>query len=92
MISALGDIDNKIQGIEIGADAYLEKPFNMKILSVMVENLIKSRKELYKISTSTSSSKLNSKDKSPDENFLSNVVEIIKNNITNSNFSIDSNS
>lgn len=89
MISALGDIDNKIQGIEIGADAYLEKPFNMKILSVMVENLIKSRKELYKISTSTSSSKLNSKDKSPDENFLSNVVEIIKNNITNSNFSID---
>lgn len=89
MISALGDIDNKIKGIEIGADAYLEKPFNMKILSVMVENLIKSRKELYKISTSTSSSKLNSKDKSQDENFLSNVVEIIKNNITNSNFSID---
>ena len=87
MISALGDIDNKIEGIEIGADAYLEKPFNMKILSVMIENIIKSRKELYKISTSTS--KINLKDKTPDENFLSNVVEIIKNNITNSDFSID---
>ena len=40
MISALGDIDDKIEGIEIGADAYLEKPFNMKILNVMVQNLI----------------------------------------------------
>ena len=27
MISALGGLDDKIEGIEIGADAYLEKPF-----------------------------------------------------------------
>lgn len=87
MISALGDIDDKIEGIEIGADAYLEKPFNMKILNVMVQNLITSRKNLYQISNS--SSKTKAKEKSPDENFLSNVVEIIKNNINNSDFSID---
>ena len=87
MISALGDIDDKIEGIEIGADAYLEKPFNMKILNVMVQNLITSRKNLYQISNS--SSKTKAKEKSTDENFLSNVVEIIKNNINNSDFSID---
>ena len=37
-----------------------------------------------------SNSELKTKTKSPDENFLSDVVKIIKNNITNSDFTIDS--
>jgi len=88
MISALGDIDDKIEGLEIGADAYLEKPFNMKILNVMVQNLITSRQSLYQVSNLNS--ELKTKTKSHDENFLSDVIKIIKNNITNSDFTIDS--
>ena len=87
MISALGGLDDKIEGLEIGADAYLEKPFNMKVLDAMVRNLISSRQVLHQILNSKSEGKINAK--SADENFLSEVVEIIKNNITNSEFSIN---
>ena len=86
MITALSDLDTKIEGIEIGADAYLEKPFNMKILIAMANNLINSREAIHQILSSKSQDKVTSK--SADENFLSEVVDIIKNNITNSEFSI----
>ena len=86
MITALSDLDTKIEGLEIGADAYLEKPFNMKILIAMANNLINSRQAIHQILHSKSRDKVVSK--SADENFLSEVVEIIKSNITNSEFSI----
>ena len=86
MISALSGLDDKIEGLEIGADAYLEKPFNMKILITMANNLINSRQAIHKILSPKSKGKITSK--SADENFLSEVVDIIKNNITNSEFSI----
>ena len=87
MITSLNDVDDKIEGLEIGADAYLEKPFNMKILNAMIVNLLNSRQTISQISNS--SSDLKEHVKSNDENFLSDVVEIIKKNITNSEFSID---
>jgi len=86
MITALSGVDDKIEGLEIGADAYLEKPFNMKILIAMANNLINSRQVLHQILSPKQQASV--KSKSPDENFLSEVVEIIKNNITNSEFSI----
>jgi DNA-binding response OmpR family regulator len=86
MMTALSDLDTKIEGLETGADAYLEKPFNMKILIAMANNLINSRETIHQILSSKSQDKVTPK--SADENFLSEVVEIIKNNITNSEFSI----
>ena len=87
MITALSEVDDKMEGLEIGADAYVEKPFNMKILMATVNNLIKSRQRLNQIFNSNSDGKV--KIKSADDNFLSEVVQIIKENITNSEFSID---
>ena len=87
MISALSGLDDKIEGLEIGADAYLEKPFNMKILITMANNLINSRQAINEILNPKSKGKI--KSKSADENFLSEVVDIIKSNITNSEFSIN---
>ena len=87
MITALSEVDDKVEGLEIGADAYVEKPFNMKILMATVNNLIKSRQRLNQIFNPNSEDKV--KIKSADDNFLSEVVQIIKENITNSEFSID---
>ncbi len=87
MITALSEVDDKMEGLEIGADAYVEKPFNMKILMATVNNLIKSRQRLNQIFNPNSDGKV--KIKSADDNFLSEVVQIIKENITNSEFSID---
>lgn len=39
MLSAKSDIDNKVQGLEYGADDYLPKPFSFKELRARVEAL-----------------------------------------------------
>lgn len=87
MISALNEVDEKIEGLEIGADAYLEKPFNIKILKAIADNLIRSRQVLHQFINPKSRGKKTTK--SPDEDFLSRVVQIINENLTNREFSID---
>ncbi|WP_343328680.1 hybrid sensor histidine kinase/response regulator transcription factor [Polaribacter staleyi] len=43
MLTALNSVEHKIKGLESGADAYLPKPFKMKLLCVRVGKLIESR-------------------------------------------------
>lgn len=85
MLTALADVDDKIKGLETGADAYMEKPLNVPILKATINNLLKSRENIKHI--------LEDKDTeqklTPDESFLSEVVEVIKDNIKEEDFSID---
>lgn len=85
MLTALAEIDDKIQGLETGADAYVEKPFNVEVLKATINNLIKSRK----ITTNILEDKNVKKQMTPDEFFLSDVIEVIKKNIKSKDFSID---
>ncbi|GAA4818050.1 response regulator [Litoribaculum gwangyangense] len=85
MLTALSEIDDKIQGLETGADAYVEKPFNVEVLKATINNLIKSRNNV----TNILEDKEVKKQLSPDEFFLSDVIEIIKQNIKEKDFSID---
>jgi DNA-binding response OmpR family regulator len=41
IISAKGELDDKIQGIEMGADDYLAKPFHLSELSVRIAAIIR---------------------------------------------------
>jgi AraC-like DNA-binding protein len=41
-------MDQKIEGIQAGADAYVSKPFNLVFLSEIIKNLIESREYLRK--------------------------------------------
>ncbi len=43
LLTALDSPDYKREGLEYGADAYLEKPFDLKLLRAQVTNLLKSR-------------------------------------------------
>ena len=85
MLSALADIDDKIKGLETGADAYVEKPFNVEILKATINNLIKSRSYVIRVPED----KEIKKELTPDEYFLSDVIDIIKKNIKETDFSID---
>lgn len=44
MLTALGDVENRITGLEAGADDYLPKPFEPKELLLRIKNLIKHQK------------------------------------------------
>ena len=43
MLTAMGDVDSRITGLEAGADDYLSKPFDPKELLLRVKNLLKHR-------------------------------------------------
>lgn len=85
MLTALADIDDKIKGLETGADAYVEKPFNVSILTATINNLIGSRENVARLLDD----KKVKKQLTPDESFLSDVINIIKENLTEKDFSID---
>ncbi len=46
MLTAKADIESKMEGLEKGADAYLEKPFNRDELLVRIKKLLELRKNL----------------------------------------------
>lgn len=46
MLTAKAGDENRLAGLETGADAYLTKPFNNKILKQTVKNLLESRRKL----------------------------------------------
>ncbi len=46
MLTAKADMESKIEGLEKGADAYLEKPFNRDELLIRVKKLLELRKKL----------------------------------------------
>lgn len=85
ILTALTGMDDKIAGLEVGADYYLEKPFDIEVLRLAVKNLLR-RSQLDK-EINEKSQKVVSKN--PEESFLSSVIDIINANITNHEFSID---
>jgi signal transduction histidine kinase/DNA-binding response OmpR family regulator len=48
LLTALSSHENKIEGLETGADSYIAKPFNKKHLQVRVKHLIESRQQIRK--------------------------------------------
>lgn len=51
MLTAKAGIDNKIEGLETGADEYFTKPFNVNELMVRIKNLIEQRQKLRELFT-----------------------------------------
>jgi len=52
MLTSMSDVENRIEGLEAGADDYLSKPFDLRELSVRVKALIRhSRRERGRNST-----------------------------------------
>jgi signal transduction histidine kinase/DNA-binding response OmpR family regulator/ligand-binding sensor domain-containing protein len=49
MLTAKADIESKLEGIEHGADAYLEKPFYKEELLLRIKKLLEQRKLLQKV-------------------------------------------
>jgi DNA-binding response OmpR family regulator len=46
LLTAKTTVDDNLEGLELGADAYITKPFNMNILRKTVENLVNGREVL----------------------------------------------
>lgn len=47
LLTAKNSLNDQIEGVETGAEAYITKPFNMQFLLSVINQLIKTRRELY---------------------------------------------
>ena len=90
MLTAKGMQIDKIKGIEIGADAYVTKPFNMQVLKSQIKQLISSREILFnKYFKGIENTDL-SLQTSRDKQFITSVLNYINDNINNPNLSVES--
>lgn len=90
LLTAKSDIENRIEGLSIGADSYITKPFHPKHLKVRVTKLIELRellKERYsrKIIFGEINSTQNEND-SPEEIFLQKAISIVLEKMVDSEF------
>ncbi len=90
LLTAKTSLASKVEGIEIGADAYIDKPFSMDYLTARIKNLLESRKKLIKKFTETPYASLKSVAvNKTDEDFLTRMNDIIEKNISNVDFTVE---
>ena len=90
LLTARSTLENKMEGLETGADDYITKPFKIQELLVRISNLIEQRKKLRE--QFRKEFLLEPKDikvTSADEKFLNRILEILEQNYANENFTSD---
>ncbi len=92
LLTAKSGQENRIEGLETGADDYLTKPFDAKELHIRIDNLINLRKKLqeiysaYKFAVLTKSKH---KLKDIDVQFMERILKVIEDHISEENFTIE---
>jgi len=92
LLTALGDEKNMLEGLEIGADAYITKPFSVGILKATVKNILANRALLRQVYNSIEDKEQNlptNCTNNLDWKFIASVKECIKNNMENADFNVD---
>lgn len=83
-------LNAKIEGLESGADAYLEKPFSIAHLRVQIKNLIENRKNIMAYYSSSPLAHLKSIAlTSTDETFINKLDEVISKHISDPDLSVE---
>ncbi len=90
LLTAKNDLESKIQGLEMGADAYVEKPFSMSHLITQLTTLLNNRRRekeafIRKPFLPIQNMGMNK----ADEQFIQKVIDIIQENITDSDFNVE---
>lgn len=90
LLTAKTDTNSKIEGMDCGADAYIEKPFSMQYLEACIKNLVDLRNLLRQKFSKMPLVSLNSiANNSMDDKFLTRMNEIIEENFSNPELSVD---
>jgi DNA-binding response OmpR family regulator len=87
LLTAKASKESKLEGLEIGADDYLTKPFDSKELFARIKNLLEQRRRVRDkynkdLEIKTESGELNS----ADSDFINKSLELLQKNIDKTNF------
>lgn len=94
ILTAKTDVEAKEEGLECGADVYIEKPFTIKQLRLQISNMLKTRELFYARMSSGGIADENPAADAPylnrlDAEFLTTLNSYVKENISDEEFSID---
>jgi signal transduction histidine kinase/ligand-binding sensor domain-containing protein/DNA-binding response OmpR family regulator len=90
LLTAKNTLQSKIEGLEVGADAYLEKPFSPDHLLTQISNLLASRDKIRNYFASSPLVHIKSMAyNKADEAFLEKLNEAINKNIDNKSLDVD---
>lgn len=89
MLTARATLEDRLEGLEMGADDYLAKPFNRSELETRVRNLIRQRQLLQQKYSSSNPLDIQPKVLSMDEKFLQQTLEIMDQHLDQSSFDVE---
>ncbi|MBC9797755.1 response regulator [Sinomicrobium sp. FJxs] len=90
LLTARKELDQQIEGFEVGADDYVTKPFSIRLLHAKIENIIRSRKRLRAYYAQNKEVvPENLAHNARDEEFLKEALRIVEENIAEPDFSVD---
>jgi signal transduction histidine kinase/ligand-binding sensor domain-containing protein/DNA-binding response OmpR family regulator len=90
ILSAKTNIEHQIEGLTVGADVYMVKPFNMDYLKAQILRLINLKQTIYsRYINDTALIPQGALPTKLDDEFMQKITAFIENNLTNSDLSVD---
>jgi len=90
LLTAKSSIEDEIEGLDIGADDYMVKPFAMNLLEARINNIMRTRRRLrehYSNNTEVEPNKIAFN--SMDEDLLNRAIKIVEGNLSETDLSVD---
>ena len=90
MLTAKTDDQSKVEGMDVGADAYIEKPFSPQYLEACIRNIIAMRRQLIEKFSNEPAIPASEISSNPTDNkFLTEMTRLIEENISNNDLSVN---
>jgi signal transduction histidine kinase/DNA-binding response OmpR family regulator len=90
MLTAKTDDDSKVEGMDVGADTYIEKPFSVQYLEACIRNMLEIRRKLIeKFSTLPLEPVTEIASNPTDNDFLIQMNKVIEENFSNSELNVN---
>lgn len=90
LLTARNDLESKIKGLELGSDAYIEKPFSPNYLKTMIASQINTRRrELEILEKKPFLPMVDNSISKGDNEFMNKVMDVINENMADPNFNVE---
>jgi YesN/AraC family two-component response regulator len=90
ILTAKAVLENEKEGLETGADEFILKPFNIEVLKLRLDNILRTKEQwIQKFRTNSSSKSWKELSNKLDQKFIEKSINIIKKNLDNTEFSVE---
>jgi DNA-binding response OmpR family regulator len=95
LVTAKVTAENQVEGLNVGADAYVTKPFEPAVLSALIQSQLKNRERVRKLLTSNTNSQLSALNSQldnalseQDKHFMEELYKLMEEELSNSELDV----